>query len=178
MSPDFKELLSLLNPHNVSYLIVGAHAVAAHAQPRATKDLDIWVKPDVPNGKAVFAALAQFGAPLKGLTFACRRARAFVPHAPGSPLPSIFLFEIPGVEFDGAWERGVEDVIDTTSGLRAIFNFPRRSGNGQTRRRSPARFGRHGCHPWRRKKHKSAKGAARTAKETGTGPRRTPFWAS
>jgi hypothetical protein len=41
MYPDFKELLSAFNVHNVKYLIVGAYAVSLHAQPRATKDLDI-----------------------------------------------------------------------------------------------------------------------------------------
>jgi hypothetical protein len=63
MYPDFRELLSVLNAHNVKYLVVGAYAVSAHAQPRATKDLDIWVKPEIENAKAVYAALAQFGAP-------------------------------------------------------------------------------------------------------------------
>ena len=38
---DFKELLSAFNAHRVKYLIVGGYAVAIHAQPRATKDLDI-----------------------------------------------------------------------------------------------------------------------------------------
>jgi hypothetical protein len=49
---------------------VGAYAVSIHAQPRATKDLAILVKADAQNAKAVFAALAQFGAPLEGLTSA------------------------------------------------------------------------------------------------------------
>ncbi len=47
MYPDFKELLSVLNEHRAKYLVVGAYAVGVHAQPRATKDLDILVKPDV-----------------------------------------------------------------------------------------------------------------------------------
>jgi len=46
MYPDFKELLSILNDHRVKYLVVGAYAVAIHARPRATKDLDILVKAD------------------------------------------------------------------------------------------------------------------------------------
>ena len=70
MYPDFKELLSALNAHRVKYLVVGAYAVSIHAQPRATKDMDILVKPDAENAKAAYAALAQFGAPLEGLTFA------------------------------------------------------------------------------------------------------------
>jgi hypothetical protein len=45
MYPDFKELLSVLNEHRVKYLIVGAYAVSIHAQPRATKDLDILSSP-------------------------------------------------------------------------------------------------------------------------------------
>lgn len=43
MYPDFKELLSVLNAHRVKYLVVGAYAVSIHAQPRATKDLDVLV---------------------------------------------------------------------------------------------------------------------------------------
>ena len=40
MYPDFKELLSVLNEHQVKYLVVGAYAVSIHAQPRATKALN------------------------------------------------------------------------------------------------------------------------------------------
>ena len=70
MYPDFKELLSVLNAHRVKYLLVGAYAVSVYAQPRATKDLDILVKPDVHNANALFAALKDFGAPLEGITAA------------------------------------------------------------------------------------------------------------
>jgi len=70
MHSDFRDLLSALNDCNVKYLIVGAYAVAVHAQPRATKYLDILVKADAENAKAIFAALAKFGAPLQGMTFA------------------------------------------------------------------------------------------------------------
>ena len=70
MYPDFKELLSVFNAHNVKYLVVGAYAVSLHAKPRTTKDLDILVKPDAENAKAAYAAPGQFGAPLEGLTFA------------------------------------------------------------------------------------------------------------
>ena len=67
MFQDFKGLLSILNAHGVKYLVVGGQAVAIHAQPRATKDLDVLVKPDSTNAVLVFAALRQFGAPLQGL---------------------------------------------------------------------------------------------------------------
>ena len=64
MFPDFKELLALLNRHRVKYLVVGGYAVSLHAQPRATKDLDILILPAPDNARAVYEALIEFGAPL------------------------------------------------------------------------------------------------------------------
>jgi hypothetical protein len=95
--------------------------VSIHAQPRATKDLDILIKADVENATAVYAALAQFGAPLEGLTFADFAERGPFFHMGREPVAVDILTEIPGVEFDAAWERRVEDVIDTASGLKANF---------------------------------------------------------
>jgi hypothetical protein len=44
------------------------NAVSLHAQPRATKDLDILISPDTENSKAVYDALTKFGAPMEGLS--------------------------------------------------------------------------------------------------------------
>src|ERR1019366_9609261 len=68
MHPDFNELFAILNAEQVKYLIIGGYAVSPHAQPRATKDLDILIKPDKDNAAALFRALAKFGAPLDELT--------------------------------------------------------------------------------------------------------------
>ncbi len=65
MLPDFKELLKSFNAHDVKYLIVGGYAVSYHAQPRATKDLDLFIKADAENAKAIYAALSSSGAPLQ-----------------------------------------------------------------------------------------------------------------
>ncbi len=46
MNQDFKELLSAFNAQRVEYLVVGAHALASHGHVRATKDLDVWIKPE------------------------------------------------------------------------------------------------------------------------------------
>jgi hypothetical protein len=121
MYPDFKELLSVLNAHNVRYLVVGAYAVSIHAQPRATKNLDIWAKPDAENAKAVYAALTHFGAPLQGLTFADFAEAGPFFHMGHEPVAVDILTEIPGVEFESAWARRVEDFIDTGTGLKAYF---------------------------------------------------------
>lgn len=58
---DFKELLELLNAHEVKFVIVGAYALAFHGVPRFTGDIDIFVKPDLDNASRIFAALKEFG---------------------------------------------------------------------------------------------------------------------
>ena len=51
LSKDFKEFIALLNAHQIKYLIVGGYAVGLHAQPRFTKDLDIWLLMTLENAK-------------------------------------------------------------------------------------------------------------------------------
>ncbi len=63
-SADWTALLETLSRHGVRYLLVGAHALGVHAEPRATKDLDIWVEPTIENATKVWEALRAFGAPL------------------------------------------------------------------------------------------------------------------
>ena len=59
-SRDYEEFIAALNAHGVRYLIVGAHAVAFHARPRATKDLDILVDPTSSNAGKMLDALRDF----------------------------------------------------------------------------------------------------------------------
>jgi hypothetical protein len=44
MNPDFAEMLSALSDAGAEYMVVGALALAVHGRPRATGDLDIWVR--------------------------------------------------------------------------------------------------------------------------------------
>lgn len=67
MYQDFKDLLSAFHAHSVKYLIVGGYAVSFHAQPRATKDMDLFIKADPANAKATYAALSSFGAALENI---------------------------------------------------------------------------------------------------------------
>jgi hypothetical protein len=43
---DFRDLFAALNDAGVDYLVVGAHALAAHGHVRATKDIDVWIRCD------------------------------------------------------------------------------------------------------------------------------------
>lgn len=104
MFSDFKELLSAFNAHHVKYLIVGGYAVSFHAQPRATKDIDLFVKADSANARAVFTALSAFGAPLGGITvedFA--DPQKFIRFGQ-EPVAIDILPHIDGVDFDQAWK--------------------------------------------------------------------------
>lgn len=135
MFPDFKELIALLDKHKVKYLVVGGYAVARHAQPRATKDLDILIQRAPKNAVALYAALAEFGAPLltrdeaggdpriptRKLT-----AKDFVErgtwYTMGVPPVAIdILPEISGVKFSTAWKNRATLVIDEETGLTAHF---------------------------------------------------------
>jgi hypothetical protein len=121
MYQDYKDLLSAFNAHGVRYLIVGAYAVIFHAQPRFTKDIDLFIQADLANAQATYAALASFGAPLGGIRPEEFAERGSFFRFGRDPHGFLILPEIPGVDFDAAWERRVEGVIDPQNGIKAFF---------------------------------------------------------
>lgn len=58
---DWSEFVELLTRHRVRFVIVGGHAVAVHARPRHTEDLDVFVEPTLANARRLRAALVEFG---------------------------------------------------------------------------------------------------------------------
>jgi len=103
MNPDFRELLLAFNATNVKYLIVGAHALAVYGHVRATKDLDVWIKPASDNAEKVFAALTAFGASLSGLSRDDLSSEGTVFQIGLPPIRIDLITTIDGVEFDDAW---------------------------------------------------------------------------
>lgn len=100
---DFRDLLAEFNAHGVEYLVVGAHALAAHGHVRATKDLDVWVRPDTANARRVIDALRAFGAPLHDLSESDLSAPGVVFQIGIPPLRIDVLTAIDGVTFEEAW---------------------------------------------------------------------------
>ena len=122
MYDDFKELLSALNEHKVKYLVVGAYAVGYHAQPRATKDLDVLIQPAPKNGEAAYRALVAFGAPgIKSLKPADLVEKGMFYRMGVPPVAMDILPEIAGVTFAAAWKNRTTYVIDSETGLTAHF---------------------------------------------------------
>ncbi|HYO77682.1 MAG TPA: hypothetical protein VE010_14575 [Thermoanaerobaculia bacterium] len=68
MNRHFVEMLSELSAAGAEFLVIGAHAVAAHGFIRGTRDLAVWIRPTRENAERVWRALANFGAPLRGVT--------------------------------------------------------------------------------------------------------------
>ena len=103
MNRDFVEMLSALVEARAEFLVVGAHALAAHGVPRATGDLDIWVHADAANADRVLAALRAFGAPLLDLTREDLLQAGTVFQIGVAPSRIDILTSISGVSFEDAW---------------------------------------------------------------------------
>lgn len=58
---------SLLD-EDVDFILVGAYALASHGYPRATMDIDIWVRAAPDNAEKVYRALSEFGAPMDAVS--------------------------------------------------------------------------------------------------------------
>jgi hypothetical protein len=107
VNQDFSDLLSEFNAQRVEYLVVGAHALAAHGHIRATKDLDVWVRPDPANARRVLKALRNFGAPLHDLSESDLSEPGITFQIGVEPLRIDILTQIDGVTFDEAWDGRV-----------------------------------------------------------------------
>ena len=103
MNRDFRDLLAEFNARNVEFLVVGAHALAAHGHVRATEDLDVWVRPEGENAKRVLDALRAFGVPLHDLTEKDLTTPGVVFQIGVAPLRIDVLTAIDGVDFAEAW---------------------------------------------------------------------------
>ena len=58
---DYEEFFELLNKHKACYCIIGSYALAFHARPRYTKDIDILIESSSENVERLLNALDEFG---------------------------------------------------------------------------------------------------------------------
>jgi hypothetical protein len=100
---DFVEMLSALCDAEAEFLVVGAHALAAHELPRATQDLDLWVRATPDNAIRVWRALAAFGAPLTEVSLDDFTRPGITLQIGIAPYRIDILTDITGVTFDEAW---------------------------------------------------------------------------
>lgn len=102
LNQDYKEMLSLLLENDVDFLLVGAYALAVHGFPRATGDIDIFIKPDKKNAAELLNTLSDFGAPLSDVTNSDFEKPGTILQIGVAPRRIDIITEIDGLTFDEA----------------------------------------------------------------------------
>jgi hypothetical protein len=60
---DFKDFISLMHANGVEYVIVGSFALSFHGHPRATGDMDVWVRKSPENASKILKTLDEVNPP-------------------------------------------------------------------------------------------------------------------
>lgn len=119
MLKDQIDLLRAFNTARVRYLLVGGYALGRYAEPRATRDLDVFVDASAENSFRTFEGLALFGAPLAGYKPVDFQT-VYETFQIGAPPYAIdIIFAISGVPFDEAWAESIEGV--TSEGISVRY---------------------------------------------------------
>jgi hypothetical protein len=111
INSDFADLLQAFNAEGVDYLVVGAYAVALHARPRATGDLDVLVRPTRENAARVRRALIGFGAPVDDLSIDDLVSDDLIFQIGIAPIRIDVITAITGVSFETAWAGRVSATL-------------------------------------------------------------------
>ena len=135
MNRDFAEMLKALAAESVEFLVVGAYAVAGHGIPRATGDIDLWVRSTPANAARLWRALEQFGAPRSRVSPESFTQPDVVYQIGLPPNRIDFLTTIDGVAFDDAWAEKVPCVVSGIAfnmlSLRHLLENKRTTGRPQ-----------------------------------------------
>ena len=121
LNKDYKEMLQLLLQEQVDFILVGAYALGAHGYPRATGDIDIWVKADEINSINIYKALEKFGTPVDQIKMNDFASEGIVFQIGVTPRRIDIITQIDGVSFDEADE---DKIIVEVEGLKLpILSF-------------------------------------------------------
>jgi len=100
---DFEDMLLLLEKNRVRYLIIGGLAFIYHAKPRYTKDMDLWIDPDLENVRRANKALAEFGSPFLINT----EKKEEILQIGIAPDRIDLLRHVAGARFETAWKKRI-----------------------------------------------------------------------
>ena len=113
LNQDFKDMLQSLSEANALFLIVGAYALAVHGFPRATGDMDIFVKANKENSSRIYEALSKFGAPMNDIDISTFSVPNIIFQMGVVPNRIDIITTIDGVGFDDAWlHRKIIEIED------------------------------------------------------------------
>ena len=112
MNADYIDMLKCLNKAGVDYILVGGWAVNMYGYIRATVDLDIWILADAGNAKKVYAAVAEFGAPVSEMKPEEFAQYGMIFQIGVAPCRVDIISKISGVSYADAVTRAVTKMID------------------------------------------------------------------
>jgi hypothetical protein len=95
-------MLQLLQEEEVDFILVGAYALGAHGYPRATGDIDIWIKANDNNSLKVYKALKRFGAPIEQINTNDFAQEGIIYQIGVAPCRIDIITQISGVTYDEA----------------------------------------------------------------------------
>ena len=111
-SRDYEEFIEFLNQLQARYLVVGAHAVAFHARPRATKDLDVFIEPTRENAERVLDAISQFLGTDLGIKPTDLSTPGRIVQLGVAPTRIDLMARLSGIpDFESVWQRRVDAVF-------------------------------------------------------------------
>ena len=111
LQPHWIELTGLLVRHRVRFVIVGAHALAAHGRPRYSQDFDVFVERTEPNVRRLAAAIADMGFEATAVAV---NEQFLMPKRMltlGSVLRIDIMNAISGVSFAAAWAGRLRTIL-------------------------------------------------------------------
>lgn len=111
---DFKDLLKLLNLHEVKYLLIGGYAVSYHGYIRTTDDIDFFIGISEENAEKINNVLIDFGFQ-GGVDKNLFLTKENIVRLGAPPLRVELLTSISGISFEECWENRVLDKIEGVS---------------------------------------------------------------
>ncbi|MEM1353544.1 MAG: hypothetical protein AAGC44_07365 [Planctomycetota bacterium] len=108
---DYRDMLLALRSAEAEFLIIGTYALGVHGLVRATKDIDIWVRPSPENAERVWQALLDFGAPFHGVTQEDFSKPGIILQIGVAPIRIDITTKIDGVDFESSWKNRIKSEL-------------------------------------------------------------------
>lgn len=107
LEKDFEEFISLLNVHEVKYVVVGAYAVSFYARPRNTGDIDFFIGNSRENISRLFKVLEAFGFGALDVSYDDLQKENTVLQLGYEPVRIDIMTGISGLTFERVFENSV-----------------------------------------------------------------------
>jgi len=135
-------MLEFLLEEKVDFILVGAYALAAHGYPRATGDIDIWIKAGKDNSSKVYKALKRFGVPLQQIKANDFAVEGIIFQIGVAPRRIDIITQVTGVSFEEAdKDKIIVEIEDLKLPVISLDNLIKnKNATGREKDRLDAQF--------------------------------------